>query len=709
MRIKTKLLLFLIPAIFIVLGLLVGMNFYFAAGAAREQALKLAEAVAHESAAMMTGKLEKAKAEAEALASAVQRFRRMGDDARKVLSETTAGFAAVDPGTFGVWVLFAANGFDGRDAEFADNTEYGNAEGRANAYWYWDNGKLATEASENYDHENYYVPSMEGRRTAIVEPYRDMDTEDKVLMTSVTAPVMDNGRAVGVVGIDLGLEELSEAIAKMKPMNTGHALFLSGTGLVVASPDAKVAGQSLNDVYKERAGEILARTSAGKSFHLSGKSPFTGEEVLEMYLPLNLPSLSGPWYFMVALPEDGVMAEAHNRLHSSLIFGACALLVLVVLVVITAGSISRPLNTVCAFASRVAGGDTAAQLDPSGFGGELRELAAALRSMLEKLLAGMNEAREKQALAAGEAERAHTAVAEAETARAAAEDGRRASAAVAVKVEDVGRRLRATAGALADDMAQAGRRLAEQSALMRDTVEAVNLIERATAGAAGRAEDAAEFAGRTGEKARSGAAIVTEAIESVNFIESETKAIGTQMADLSERTAGIGEILGVINDIADQTNLLALNAAIEAARAGEAGRGFAVVADEVRKLAEKTVLATKQVDAAVAGIRASMGQGAEGVERAARTVARTVELSTTAGSALSDIVGLVDSVSAQMQEVSALCREQSFGASQVAEVVKRLDELNDQVEKDMARSNSGIAELTPQSDELVGLVGQLSR
>ncbi len=709
MRIKAKLLLFLIPAILLVLSLLVGMNYRNASDAAYEHALTLAETTAREYAADMTHKMDRASAEAESLAATMARVRSLeGNDGRRLLREAVAGAATADKDVFGIWALFATDSFDGRDAEFVGNADLGNAEGRANAYWYYESGQLVFQQSDDYDNEDYYILPMREQRSLILEPYRDMDTDDKVLMTSVTATVLDGGKTLGAVGVDLGLEELSGAIAKVKPMGTGYALFFSGSGTIVAAPDKTLAGNPLESIAKDRAPEIRRNMASGKPFHLDGVSPFSGEKVLEMYLPLDLPSASGAWYFMVALPHAGVMADAQNRLLINLGIGACALLALVALVVATAGGISKPLGQVCAFAAKVADGDLNTRLDSARFSGELRDLAEALHSMLQKLLAGMREAEEKQAQAAQEAERAHKAVAEAQAARATDEENRKAAAEVARKVEAVAHRLRATAGALAADMAEAGGRLTEQSSLMRDTVNVVGRIEEATAGAAGRAEGAAEFAGRTGERARSGAAGVREAIESVRFIEQETRAIGEQMTELQQRTAGIGEILGVINDIADQTNLLALNAAIEAARAGEAGRGFAVVADEVRKLAEKTVQATKQVDSAVGGIRESMGHGAAGVERAAQTVAKTMELSTTAGAALSDIVELVESVSAQIQEVAALCREQSAGASQVAGVVHRLSELNEHVETGMQRGNAGIAELTPQSNELGVLVEQLA-
>ena len=114
-----------------------------------------------------------------------------------------------------------------------------------------------------------------------------------------------------------------------------------------------------------------------------------------------------------------------------------------------------------------------------------------------------------------------------------------------------------------------------------------------------------------------------------------------RMAELDDHAKAISQIMGVISDIADQTNLLALNAAIEAARAGEAGRGFAVVADEVRKLAEKTMSSTTDVGNAITAIQHSAGQSIQQVEKAVGNVEEATDFSNRSGEALKEIVGML--------------------------------------------------------------------
>jgi methyl-accepting chemotaxis protein len=175
------------------------------------------------------------------------------------------------------------------------------------------------------------------------------------------------------------------------------------------------------------------------------------------------------------------------------------------------------------------------------------------------------------------------------------------------------------------------------------------------------------------QKAQHGAEVVGQVTGSIERIRDLTGAQSKSMSALGQQAEGISQVMTVINDIADQTNLLALNAAIEAARAGEAGRGFAVVADEVRKLAEKTMDATKDVAKVILAIQDGTRENLAESEKAARAASECAELARAAGEALREIVGMSESTAAQVHAIARSADEQ---AGAVEEITRSTEEVN---------------------------------
>ena len=143
------------------------------------------------------------------------------------------------------------------------------------------------------------------------------------------------------------------------------------------------------------------------------------------------------------------------------------------------------------------------------------------------------------------------------------------------------------------------------------------------------------------------------------------------MNSLGQKAEAIGQVVGFINDVADQTNLLALNAAIEAARAGEAGRGFAVVADEVRNLAEKTMQATKEVTEAVSSIQRQTQETIAAVDSSAEQTVRSAERASSAGTSMEAIVQNMERAAQQLEQIAHATVEQSRSSQDTKDVYKR--------------------------------------
>jgi len=483
-------------------------------------------------------------------------------------------------------------------------------------------------------------------------------------------------------------------------------MLISDKGAIVAQPGNNT---KRSDTLPEVAAPVMAKIREGKPFTLNAASILDNSSVQCFYVPVKLSSFEAPWFFMVALPMDKAMAESNRALLTQLAISVIALLALGALVFYTASGVSSPLRRIAAYAQEVAAGDYTTTVDRKGFMLELVELQTALRSMVESLLATMAKADQRKERANMEAEKAREAVAEAEKAREATEENHKAMLEVAGRVNSVAEKLQQTAEELSAKINTAGREAEEQNSYMAETVVAISSMGDSILRVSTNAEDAAQFTERTRERAKEGAEIVDRTLEAFDSIRRETESLGGQIDDLSTRTEAIGDILRIINDIADQTNLLALNAAIEAARAGEAGRGFAVVADEVRKLAEKTVEATKQVEEAVGGIRISMRVSADGVARTAKTVLDTVELGLSAQTSLTDIVKLVQGMNEQIHDIARLCGEQAHTSEGVANTVDKLRQSSIMVTEAMDEGAAITRTLEPEARELGLLVDQLTK
>jgi methyl-accepting chemotaxis protein len=217
---------------------------------------------------------------------------------------------------------------------------------------------------------------------------------------------------------------------------------------------------------------------------------------------------------------------------------------------------------------------------------------------------------------------------------------------------------------------------------------------------------AVEAANLATQTAKNGFDVVKHTIDGIKFRGTKTKENAIIVESLGSRSDQIGEIVSTIEDIADQTNLLALNAAIEAARAGEQGRGFAVVADEVRALAERTTKATKEISGMIKAIQTetkqaiiSMEEGVKGTERGAMEAAQ-METS------LNEILEQISSVAMQVSQIATAAEEQTATTSEISSNMQQITEVVQQTSQGAHESATAASQLSGNAEELQRLVHQ---
>jgi methyl-accepting chemotaxis protein len=235
--------------------------------------------------------------------------------------------------------------------------------------------------------------------------------------------------------------------------------------------------------------------------------------------------------------------------------------------------------------------------------------------------------------------------------------------------------------------------MAQVKTAMQEVAEEVHKVED-------NSRQATDYAQRTAETARAGGRIVNDTLGIMQAVASSVREAGTTIAKLGQSSEQIGKIAGVIGDIADQTNLLALNAAIEAARAGEQGRGFAVVADEVRKLAERTTQATKEISEMIVTVQSDTRTAVLGMERGTKQVDDGVSITSEAGDALQDIIDGAGQVGAMISGIAEAATHQSASTRQASSSLEKISQ-------SVADSSSGAQQSATACKELAALATNL--
>jgi methyl-accepting chemotaxis protein len=520
------------------------------------------------------------------------------------------------------------------------------------------------------------------------------------------APIYASDKTlVGVLSLAviLGTEAHIDALKRLTGLEC--ALFSGDTCIMTTLKSAegkRAIGTKIDD--EEVVDKVLKK---GESVHR--KSDLFGVPHATIYWPAK--DINGDTIGMWFIGEP-LLEWIEDEKHAMMIASACVAgvaLALALLASMLGGRIALPIRRTTDYAVQVADGKLDAPLAVAQSRDEVGMLVGALQRMVRTLKERISEAETISAQAKEQARQAHDAKVEAEAAGEEAKKNHEEILSAAERLDNAVKVIRHTSVDLTECIRQAEDDAGKQAEYITASTSAMEEMSVTAGEVATNAANAKDFSIQTREKASRGEKIVEGVINSINGLQKNSLALKDDMTDLSMHAKSISQIMNVISDIADQTNLLALNAAIEAARAGEAGRGFAVVADEVRKLAEKTMASTGDVSQAVTAIYKSMDISMEQVGMTATNIEQSTELAVQSGAALREIVTMADDMARQVEGIVTACEHQAEASAHVNRSIVEINTIADATHTSMGVASRDIAELAAQTDGLVGLVAEMKR
>ncbi|WP_432738107.1 methyl-accepting chemotaxis protein [Maridesulfovibrio sp. FT414] len=609
------------------------------------------------------------------------------------------------PGLAGSWCTFPARAFDNREDEYRDKYK-----GAYRNWYYRDGGAIAESfaGEENLVGQAWFDNPMSGNVETITEPY-PWETNGKTFwLCSTGYPVRKGSKNAGVVGVDFYLNDLQKTVLQIKPFETGYAYLITNKGTIVAHPDSEMQAKNLSETMKnEHTGKILKAIQNGHTYSYIAPSPTTGLKEYVTFAPVRVGKTDYPWSIAIVVPMDKVEAQADAIAKISISVNVAAILVLLIVLLILASVISKPILKTADFTEIVAQGNLNAVLDINQKD-EIGRMAESLKAMIGELKKTIHKAEEETRKAEQESEKARQATAEAEEARQRADRAR--SEGLRHAADRVERVLEYVVSA-SEEMSLQSRELLQgteiQSERIATTATAMEEMNATVLEIARNAGDAASASSDSQQKAKDGSDVVEQSRSSLSRTVSEVNNLKKNMEELDKQAKGTEAIIGVITDIADQTNLLALNAAIEAARAGEAGRGFAVVADEVRKLAEKTMTATSEVSGSIGAIQRVANENIDSMETVFSRIEQASELSGSSGSVLREIVAGAERSAIQIQSIATAAEEQSATSEEINNAIEEINRITLETANGAREFTMALETLAEQISELQRIVEDL--
>jgi methyl-accepting chemotaxis protein len=590
-----------------------------------------------------------------------------------------------NPGLLGTYANWAPYALDGLDVDYA-NTPGNDETGRFIPSWTMSNGALQLNAILSFGWDLVMRMPDVGREY-LLDPaeYPYPLPQGKVLYANMGNPIKDKdtGAVVGLSGATIVLSTIQQMVGEIKPFGDGHAMVFSSGGIVAAHTDPERLGKNMRESESDTFGPFLDTMVEAITQGTSASFVYQSEQsntVMQYYaVPFTIGQVPKPWTLVVGVSRNTIMAPVYHLIRICLIIGVLTILFMSAGVVLTARSISRPIAQTMTLLKDIAEGDLTKEIAVSSKD-EVGDLARYLNFTVDEIKTlVLSIRREADTLSQTGVELSSN------MAQTAASIGE-----ITASVQSVKQQTGKQTESIRSVDASIGQ--------MVESIESLNGVVHKQADCVNQSSSAIEEMlaniQSVTQRLVSNSGNVSTLAQASETGRNGLREVSAAIQEIDKESAGLLEINAVMQNIASQTNLLSMNAAIEAAHAGAAGKGFAVVADEIRKLAESSGTQSKTISGVLKKIKDSIDKIAKSTEG--------VLLKFEA------ISGGVKQVSEQEEQVRAAMEEQGLGSRQILEAVGNLNEITVAV-RDGAEAVSGRSrEVMNESRVLERIIGEIS-